>query len=98
VGFDGGLHPVHPLACLNPFDRRQKRRLVHDASHLLVLVEGMTELARQRFQRRLADPGDLRSHLTQGVDELRLVIGKGGLDEDHVHRRLLRVFSWPRAS
>ena len=98
VRLDRRLEPIDPAALLAAAHRGVERRLVADRSDLLVGVEPLFQLVVEVLDRPFADSADPRSHRVQGPDELTLIAGEGRLDEYDVHRDLLSVSGWRRAS
>ena len=85
MGFDRSLKPVHPDFGLNEAHGALDFADVGDVADLLVVREPVTQLRIERLFGPLADAADAGANGVQCANELTLVLGKTGFEEDDVH-------------
>ena len=76
---------IHRLPLVDPGEGPHQLPIAHHGADLLVVDQPAPKLLAQSLEGRLSDPGHVRAGLVESADELHLVSGKAGLDEDYVH-------------
>jgi hypothetical protein len=85
VRFDRGLEAVDPDFALQPANGADHRLLLADGSDLFVVRHPPFEIVVEVILGTLADADHRRAHLREAADELPLIRGKRGFNEDNVH-------------
>ena len=85
MGFDGSFKPADLDALRESFDGLRQSILIHDRADSFELEKSFPQFLWQSLDGPFTDRRDASTGAEQATQELSLVIGKAGFDEDDVH-------------